>query len=92
MSTTHEFYRARAVEARRDAQSATLDNVRERHLTAAAAWDSMAERGERTLRNRIATEARKAAEHAEHAGAAAADPLSAEPPRQPPQEDVRDPA
>ena len=89
MSTTHEFYRARAVEARRDAQSATLDNVRERHLTAAAAWDTMAERGERTLRNRIATEARKAAEHAD---TAAADPLSPEPPRQPPQEDVRDPA
>jgi hypothetical protein len=73
MSITNEFYRARAEEARRFAGAATLDNVRERHLTAAAAWDAMAERGERTERSRVETEARKAAAHAD---AAAADPLS----------------
>lgn len=89
MSTTNEFYRARAEEARRDAQSATLDNVRERHLTAAAAWDVMAERGERTQRNRSETEARKAAAQAD---AAAADPLSPTMPHLPPREDIQDPA
>jgi hypothetical protein len=78
MSTTHEFYRTRAEESRRDAAAATLDNVRARHLTAAAAWDAMAERGERTERKRFETEAIKAAAHAD---AAAADPLSGEPPR-----------
>ena len=64
MSTTHEFYRVRAAEARRDAEAASLDNVRERHLTAAVAWEKMAERGERTARKRAETEARKAAEEA----------------------------
>ena len=90
MSIANEFYRTRAEEARRDAQAATLDNVRERHLTAAAAWDAMAERGERTERKRFETEARKAAAHAD---AAAADPLSPAPPRPlPRQEDEPDPA
>lgn len=89
MSITHEFYRARAEEARRDARAASLDNVRERHLTAAAAWDAMAERGERTERERVKTEARKAAAHAE---AAAADPLSPAPPRPLPPDDEPDPA
>ena len=89
MSITNEFYRTRAEEARRDAQAATLDNVRERHLTAAAAWDAMAERGERTERKRFETEARKAAAHAD---AAAADPLSPAPPRPfPPQMNEPDP-
>ena len=87
MSTTHEFYRARAEQARRDAQAATLDNVRDRHLTAAAAWDAMAERGESTERKRVETEARKAAAHA---AAAAADPLSSAPPRPPTSEDEPD--
>lgn len=61
MATTHEFYRDRAAEARREAEAASLDNVRDRHLRAAAAWDAMAERGERTHRKRIEDEARKAA-------------------------------
>ena len=65
MSTTHEFYRERAADARRNAEAAILDNVRDRHLTAAAAWEKMAERGERTARKRAETEARKAAEAAE---------------------------
>jgi hypothetical protein len=88
MSTANEFYRTRAEEARSAALAATLDNVRERHLTAAAAWDAMAERGERTERERVNTEARKAAAHAE---AAAADPLSPAPPRPLPLEDDTDP-
>ena len=87
MSIANEFYRTRAEEARRDAEAATLDNVRERHLTAAAAWDAMAERGERTERERFKTEARKAAAHAD---AAAADPLSPTPPRMLPPEDEAD--
>jgi len=89
MSITNEFYRARAEEARRYALAATLDNVRERHLTAAAAWDAMAERGERTERSRVETEARKAAAHAD---AAATDPLSPTPPRLLPPGDESDAA
>ena len=61
MSVTNEFYRTREAEARRAAESATLDNVRERHLNAAAAWAAMAVRGERTERRRAETDARKAA-------------------------------
>jgi hypothetical protein len=61
MATTHEFYRARAAEARREAETASLDNVRERHLRAAEAWEVMAERGERTQRKRVEEDARKAA-------------------------------
>ena len=48
MSAISLFYRTRAEAAHRDAAEATLDNVRERHLRAAAAWEKMAERGERT--------------------------------------------
>jgi hypothetical protein len=46
--TPLEFYRTQAVKATADADAATLENVRERCLRAAAAWDSMAERIERT--------------------------------------------
>jgi hypothetical protein len=54
MSTQLTFYLARAEQAREDAVSATLDNVRERCLRAAEAWDRMAERAARTedMRNR----------------------------------------
>ncbi|HET9428678.1 MAG TPA: hypothetical protein VFO69_10000 [Allosphingosinicella sp.] len=61
MSLNHDFYCQRAVEARRAASDATLDNVRDRHLGAAAAWDAMADRAARTTRARIDTEERKAA-------------------------------
>jgi hypothetical protein len=70
MSTQHQFYQERADEARRDAAAASLDNVRERCLRAASAWDQMASRARRTERNRAETETRKA----EAAAAAAADP------------------
>ena len=65
MSTQHEFYTTRAAEARADADAATLDNVRDRCLRAAEAWEQMAARVERTGRMRAETEAKKAAALAE---------------------------
>lgn len=61
MSPTQQFYRDRAADALRDADAAALDNVRDRCLRAAAAWDVMAARLARTERMRAETEARKAA-------------------------------
>ena len=71
MSVQHDFYVARASEARADAEKATLDNVRERCLRAAAAWDAMAARAQRSDTHR----AKQEAEKAEHA--AALTPVSA---------------
>ena len=58
MSTTSDFYTARADESARDAAAATLDNVRERCLRSEAAWRSMAERLERgeAMRDTLAAE------------------------------------
>lgn len=64
MTTTRDFYLARADDARAEAARASLANVRERNLRAAAAWDAMADRALRTERQRAAQEARKAAEAA----------------------------
>ena len=64
-----DFYRIRAAEAQRDAEAATLANVRDRCLRAHAAWAGMADRAERGERMRAQIEARKLAERA----AAAAD-------------------
>jgi hypothetical protein len=61
MSNQHDFYVARADEARAAADAATLDNVRERCLRAAAAWDAMATRTRRSDTMRADQEARKAA-------------------------------
>ncbi|HEX8584452.1 MAG TPA: hypothetical protein VGB65_10190 [Allosphingosinicella sp.] len=47
MSAQHDFYAARAAEARVDADKATLDNVRERCIRAAEAWEAMAARAHR---------------------------------------------
>lgn len=55
-----EFYRARAAEAKRDAEAATLDNVRDRCLRAEAAWAEMAARADRGDRMRAKAEAEKA--------------------------------
>ena len=55
------LYRARAEQCRAEADAATLENVRERCLRAAEAWEQMAARVERTGRMRAETEARKAA-------------------------------
>ena len=47
MSAQHEFYLARAAEARATAQAATLANVRNRWLLSEASWTDMAVRSER---------------------------------------------
>ena len=59
MSNQHEFYLARAAEARADADAATLDNVRDRCLRSEEAWMSMASRVERTDKMRAKTAAAK---------------------------------
>lgn len=53
-----EFYRARADECARDAESAKLDNVRGRLLRSQAAWLAMAQRAERgdEMREKLARE------------------------------------
>lgn len=58
--TQLQFFRDRADEARRDATSATLANVRERCLRAEAAWSQMAARAERGEKLRAKSEAEKA--------------------------------
>lgn len=60
MSTNYEHYRARADEARAEAAAAGLDNVRDRCLRAAEAWETMASRAARSERLRAEAEAKKA--------------------------------
>lgn len=48
MSAQHEFYRARAAEAREGAEAATLHNIRARWLLSEASWTDLADRSERT--------------------------------------------
>ena len=57
----HDFYLARAAEARAEAAAATLANVRQRCLRSEAAWSEMAARAARTERMRARSEAEKAA-------------------------------
>lgn len=45
--TTSHFYRQQASEQQVAAETATLDNVRERCQRASAAWDALATRSER---------------------------------------------
>jgi len=59
MSTTVLFYQDRARQAHADAASATLDNVRDRWLRAAKAWDEMAIRAEKTEQRRSVNEEAK---------------------------------
>jgi hypothetical protein len=47
MSTMQQFYLNRASEAERDAEAATLDNARNRFLTAATTWTQLAARAGR---------------------------------------------
>ncbi|WP_293855061.1 hypothetical protein [Sphingomonas sp. SCN 67-18] len=47
MAATLDFYLERAAEAGRDAEAATLDNVRDRCRRSEAAWLDMARRAER---------------------------------------------
>ncbi len=60
MSANEDFFRARATQARSEAEVADLANVRDRHLRAAIAWEEMADRARRTDRLRTEQEARKA--------------------------------
>lgn len=60
MSTTREFYIARAEESANEAANATLNNVRERAERSAAAWREMADRMERVERQRVVAEQARA--------------------------------
>lgn len=64
MTTTAPFCRERARQAQSDAACATLDNVRQRYLRAAKAWDEMANRAEKTAARRSVNEEAKAAAEA----------------------------
>ena len=61
MTSQPEFYRVQAQEMRDQAAAAVLDNVRDRCLRSAAAWDQMADRAERHRASVLKTEAAKAA-------------------------------
>jgi len=61
MSVQHDFYVARAAEARADAEAATLDNVRDRCIRAALAWEAMAARAHRSDAFRAKQDAEKKA-------------------------------
>jgi hypothetical protein len=60
--STLSFYTERAAQCRAEAELTSLANVRERCLSAASAWDSMADRVRRTQTYRVEDSARKAAE------------------------------
>ena len=66
------FFLARAAEARRDAEAATLDNARERFRTSELAWTAMAARAGRADRERQKILEAKARRDEERAAAAAA--------------------
>lgn len=58
--STLEFYTERAADCRRQADTTNLMNVRARCLSAASAWDDMADRVRRTQVYRQEDAARKA--------------------------------
>ena len=60
MSQTFEFYDARAREAAAEADAATLDNVRDRHLRAEKTWRGLAEQARKTLAEREKVERERA--------------------------------
>ncbi len=57
MADEAETYRTRAAEQRAAAEAADLDNVRDRCERAAVAWETMADRAERTRTMREQREA-----------------------------------
>jgi hypothetical protein len=59
--STLQFYAERAAECRRDADAASLENVKQRNLDAAIAWEAMADRMTRTNAHRDANEAAREA-------------------------------
>jgi hypothetical protein len=63
-NTNLEFYLARAEQARTEAESATLEHVRERCRRSEAAWTELAERAQRSERMREAEALRKMEEAA----------------------------
>ena len=63
--STLEFYAERAAQCRRDADAASLENVKKRNLEAAMAWEAMADRLQRTNAHRDANEAAREARSAE---------------------------
>ena len=63
MSTQSTFYQARAAEERDKAEGSNLDNVRDGHLRAAAAWDALAARSLKADRMRAEEEVRKSEGH-----------------------------
>ena len=60
--STLDFYAERAAQCRAEADGTKLANVRARCLSAASAWDVMADRVRRTQDYRVEDAARKAAE------------------------------
>jgi len=60
--STLEFYNERAAKCRAEAADSKLVNVRERCLSAASAWDQMADRVRRTQTYRLEDATRKLAE------------------------------
>jgi hypothetical protein len=60
--STLDFYTERAADCRTQAEATTLSNVRERCLSAAVAWDNMADRLRRTQTFRAEDAARKASQ------------------------------
>jgi hypothetical protein len=59
-SSNLEFFRARAAQARADAEAATLDHVRDRCRRSEAAWQALADRAERSEQMRAEEAQRKA--------------------------------
>ncbi|MEO5866073.1 MAG: hypothetical protein ABIS14_05070 [Sphingomonas sp.] len=57
MATDISFYRAQAAKAQAEADTAQLDNVRERCMRSVAAFEAMAERQEQIATSRAAREA-----------------------------------
>ena len=67
MSQTFEFYDERARASQEAADTALLDNVRERELRSAKAWRGMADRQLMVDAERIKSDAQRAARRAEEA-------------------------
>jgi hypothetical protein len=58
--TNLQFFLARAEQARAEAETATLDHVRQRCLRSEAAWMALADRAERAEQMKVAEACRKA--------------------------------
>jgi hypothetical protein len=67
MSQTFEFYDARARESAAEAQTAVLDNVRDRALRSEATWRALADQARAVAEERAKVEHEKAARRAEQA-------------------------